>query len=135
VREAIRQRRPASHFGQQIGDADARQHGVEPRGQSLSLRRGRLFDRRDLQYALVDRDAWQQAVLGTGFDRRQPFVQLDASTFDEALEICFDGNRQRASLQQVLQGLLGDQPFLERAILPAASHPYLAGAQSVSQFR
>jgi hypothetical protein len=37
--EAVGEQRPARHFGQQVGDADARQHGVEARGQGLGLRR------------------------------------------------------------------------------------------------
>ena len=85
--EAVGEQRPARHLGQQIGDADARQHGVEPRGQGFSLRRCRLLDRRDLQHTLVDRDARQQADFGTAINRRQPFVQQDAATCDETLEI------------------------------------------------
>ena len=58
--EAVGEQRPSRHLGQQVGDADARQHGVEALGQSLGLRRRRFLDRRDLQHAFVDRDARQQ---------------------------------------------------------------------------
>ena len=47
VRRWVKQsgkQRPAGHFGQQVGDADARQHGVEPGGEGLGLRRRRFLD-------------------------------------------------------------------------------------------
>ena len=48
---------------QEIGDPDARQHGVEARGKGLGFRRCRFLDRRDLQHALVEHDIGQQAAL------------------------------------------------------------------------
>ncbi|HEV7138781.1 MAG TPA: hypothetical protein VGN43_19250, partial [Steroidobacteraceae bacterium] len=44
-------------------------------------------------------------------------------------------NRQGAVLFQLLQGLAGDEAFLEGAISPAAHHPDVTGAQAVAQFR
>ena len=95
--EAVGEQRPARHFGQQVGDADARQHGVEPRGQGLGLRRRRFLDRRDLQHALVERDVRQQAALRLGVDRRQPLVQQRAAAGDEALEVGIDRGGARVS--------------------------------------
>ena len=57
--EAGREQRPSRHLGQQVGDADAWQHGVEAGGEGLGFRRGRFLDRRDLQHALVDRHTCQ----------------------------------------------------------------------------
>ncbi len=59
--EAVGEARPAGHLGQQIGDADTRQHGVEPLGERFGLRRCGLRDRRDFQHALGDGDAGQAA--------------------------------------------------------------------------
>jgi len=44
------------HLRQEIGDPDARQHGVEARGKGLGFRRRRLLDRRDLQHTPVEHD-------------------------------------------------------------------------------
>jgi len=49
--------RPPGHIGQQVGDANTRQHGVEPFGKRFGLRRGGLLDRRDFQHAFDDGDA------------------------------------------------------------------------------
>jgi hypothetical protein len=57
--ETVGEERPACHLSQQVGDADARQHGVETRGQRFGFWRRRFFDRRDLQHAFVDRDVRQ----------------------------------------------------------------------------
>jgi hypothetical protein len=43
-------------------------------------------------------------------------------------------NRQGAVPFQLLQGLAGDEAFLEGAISPAAHHPDVAGAYAVAQF-
>src|SRR5208283_4067888 len=129
------EKRPPRYFRQEIGDADARQHGIEARGQGLGLRRRRFLDRRDFEHALVDRHVGQQATLRTSVNRRQPFVQNRATALDETVEVRLDRDRQRVGLLQVLQGLFRDQPFLEGAVLPAADDPYVAGAQPVAQLR
>ena len=133
--EAVGEQRPSRHLRQEIGDADARQHGVEARGEGLGFRRRRFLDRRDLQHALVERDIRQQAALRLGVDRRQPLVEQRSASGDEALEVGVDRDRQGAALFQLLQGLAGDQALLEGAISPAAHHPDIAGAQPVAQFR
>jgi len=133
--EAVREAGPARHLGQQIGDADARQHGVEPVGQCLGLRRCRFLDRRDLQHAIGDRHLRQPAGSGLGINRLQPLVQQRLAAGDELIEVMFDSDRQGAGLQQLLQRLRRDQPLLEGAVLPAAGDPDVAGAQPVTQLR
>ena len=70
-----------------------------------------------------------------GIDRPQPLVQEPLAVGDELLKVGLDGDRQDAGLLQFLQRRGRDQPFLEGAILPAASDPDVAGAQPVAQLR
>ena len=99
--ETFGEERPSRHFGQQVGDANARQHGVKSLGQSFGFGRRRFFERRYLQHAFVDCDVRQQAILGADVDGRQPSVEHLAAARDEALEICFDRNRQSADFLQI----------------------------------
>ena len=133
--EAVGEQRPARHLGQQVGDADARQHRVEAGGERLGLRRRRFFDRRDLQHPLLERDIGQQAALRLGIDRRQTRIEKGAAAGDETLEIGIDRDRQGAALQQLLQNLAGDQVLFEGAIAAAADDPDVARAQPAAQLR
>jgi len=133
--EAVGEPGPAGDFGQQVGDADARQHGIEARSQGLCLRRGGFFDGRDLQRAFLDCYAWEQTVLGAAINVRQPFIQQYPPAFDELFKIRFHGDGKRAGVLQVLKSLLGDQSFFDGAILSAAGHPHVASTQTVAQFR
>jgi len=87
--EAVREVSPARHFGQQIGDADARQHGVEPCHHHLGLRRCRLLDRCDLQHAIGHRHVRQPAGSSLGIDHLQPLVQQGLAAENELLEVMF----------------------------------------------
>ena len=71
-------RHRATSAGQEIGDANARHHGVEALGKRLRLGRCRLLNRADLQHALVQRDIRQQASVRLDVDCRQPFVEESA---------------------------------------------------------
>jgi hypothetical protein len=133
--EAVGEQRPSCHLRQEIGDANARQHGVEALGKRLRLRRCRLLNRADLQHALVERDIRQQASMRLDVDYRQPFVEESAASGDEAIKVGVDRDRQRAALFQLLQRLVGDKSFLERPVSSAAHYPDIAGAQSIAQFR
>jgi hypothetical protein len=94
---------PARHLGQQVGDADARQHGIEPFSQSLGLRRRGPLDRRHPQHAIGDRHVGQPAGSGVGIDRLQPLVQQPLAAGDELLEVGLDGDRQGTGLLQLVQ--------------------------------
>jgi len=133
--EAVGEQRPFRYLRQEIGDPDARQHGVEARGKGLGFRRCRFLDRRDLQHALVEHDIGQQAALSLDVGCCQPLVEESTTSSDKTLKVGIDGNRQGAVPFQFLQGLAGDEAFLKGAISPAAHHPDVAGAQAVAQFR
>jgi len=53
--EAVGELGPARHLGEQVGHADAWQHGIEALGQSLRLGRRRFLDGRDFQHTFLDR--------------------------------------------------------------------------------
>jgi len=135
VGKAVGEARPARHLRQQIGDPDARQHGVETHRQSLGLGRSRPDDRGDLQHALVDRHIRQQATFGLGVDRDQPLIQGDAAARDEAVEVGVHHDRQGLAPLQLLQRLARDEALFKGAVLPAARHPDVTGAQPVTEFR
>ena len=105
--EAVGEQRPSRHLRQEVGDANARQHGVEALGKGLGLRRCRLLDRRDLQHTLVERDIRQQATLRLDVDRRQPFVEESTAIGDEAIEVGVDRDRQGAASVPAPAGFRG----------------------------
>ena len=129
VSEAVGKRRPARDFGQQVGDPDARQHAVEAVSQRFGLGWRGLFDGCNLQHAAAECHIGQQAVPGAGIDRGQPCVEQGAAPLDEAIEIRFNRDRQRAGLLQWSAMRLGDQPLLKGAVLPAPTDPDLACGQ------
>ena len=131
--EAVGEQRPACHLRQQVGDADARQHRIEVRGEHLGVRRRRFHDRRDLQHPLLKRDIGQQTALRLGIDRRQTRIEKGAAARDETLEIGIDRDRQGTALQQLLEKLTGDQALFERAVAAAADDPDVASAQPAAQ--
>ena len=113
--------------------ADRKVPGPPGGGQGFSFWWRRFLDGCDLQHAAVERDVRQQAIPGAGVDRGQPCIQQRAASFDEAVEVGFDRDRQRAGLLHGKQGVLGDQPFLEGAVLPATADPDLACGQPHAQ--
>ena len=133
--EAVSELRPARHLRQQVGDADARQHRVEPGGEHRGVRRRRLLDRRDFQHAFLERDIGQQAALRLGIDCRQPRIKKRTAARDKTFKIGIDCDWQGATLQQLLQKLARDQALFERSIPPAADDPDVARAQPAAQLR
>ena len=131
--ETLGEERPSRHFGQQVGDANARQHGVKSLGQSFGFGRRRFFERRYLQHAFVDGDVRQETILGADVDGRQSSVEPLAAARDKAFEIRFDRNRQSADFLQISECVFWNQSFLERAVLPAAADPHIASAQPIPQ--
>nr|BAM13942.1 hypothetical protein [Pseudomonas sp. K-62] len=131
VGEAVREPRPVRDLRQEVGDADTRQHGVEPARQGFGLRRRGLHEGRDLQHAARERHVAQQAGPGPGVDLGQTPVQQRLAAFDEAVEVGF--GRQRAGVLHGLPRGRRDQSLLEGAVLPAAADPDLAGQHARPQ--
>src|SRR5438270_10102635 len=92
---------------QEIGDPDARQHGVEARGKGLGFRRCRFLDRRDLQHALVEHDIGQQAALCLDVGSCQPLVEESTTSSDKTLEVDLNRNRQGAPDVEGYSRLMG----------------------------
>ena len=68
--EAVGETRPCGDLDQQVGDADARQHRVEPGLQCIGIVGGRAPDRRDQQLPALDCHVDQLARRGCAFHLR-----------------------------------------------------------------
>ena len=134
--EAVGEQRPSRHLGQQIGDADARQHGVETRGQCLGLRRRRFLDRARSSARLCDRHVRAADRPWRGY--RPPPAAHPAGCGGSSMNCSKSGSTATGNVpvcRSSCRVALGDQTFLEGAVSPAAGDPDLAGAQPVAQLR
>jgi hypothetical protein len=133
VPESRAEVRPAIDLGQELGDAHAWYHSVEPLGQILgSLRRHRL-QRRDAQGRAGDTDILETVGERVDVDLVEALLEQRALAHEVGVDIARHRDRQRAGLIHRGEERPGDELILDGLELAAALDPDVAGTQSIAQ--
>ena len=132
MRETIGEACPAVNFGEQLGDAQTRQHGVEPTDEHV---RGFVLDlanRADRKAFLGERGLGQLARGGERVDFAKPSFQPLGLLGAPLLETIGNGEAQLASLSAVLESVARQQEVVEGAKGAAAFDPNVARLQPLA---
>ena len=105
MREAVGEARPAVDFREKLGDAQTRQHRVEPTDDRVGRLVLILANRADRQAILGERGFWQLACGGKRIDLAKAGFQTFGFFIAPILETIGDGEAQFADFPAVLESV------------------------------
>ncbi len=133
MRETIGEARPAVDFRQQLGDAQMRQHGVEPANDGDGGLVLRLANRTDRKAFLGERGLGQVASGGESVDLAKARLQTLGLFVAPVLETIADGKAQFARFPAIRESVARQEKVVESAESAAAIDPNVARLQPLAQ--
>src|SRR5271166_6443173 len=105
--EAVGEARPAVDFGEKLGDAQTRQHGVEPAYDGVGRLVLRFANRADRQAVFGERGLWQLTCGGESVDFAKSGFQTLGLFIAPILETIGDGKARQTGLRKDVGGRAG----------------------------
>ena len=129
IGKRVEEPRSGVHIPQQVGDPDTRHERIDRAVKAFARGRGEGVVGRDLEAAVLETDAFEATGGQLRAHLAQPVVEPLAPAFEPGRCV----GLQRAVAEDALRFVRGHKVGVESTVVPAAFHPDVAGAKSVTQ--